>query len=189
MAVSGCKIAISGDLGSGKTTVTRYLIEKYGFQTFSTGAYQRELAAKMGMSTLELNEYAETHPEIDRDIDGKLTEIGKMPGNIIFDSRMAWHFVENAFKVYIKCDLDIAASRIFYDRGRGHVESYGHHQHAKGYILNRRASEERRYWNKYGVMITDMSNYDFVIDASNRSIEETAEGIYSEMQKFFAIKA
>ena len=43
----GYKISISGDLGSGKSTVTKYLINNYEFKTFSTGGYQREIAERM----------------------------------------------------------------------------------------------------------------------------------------------
>ncbi len=184
----GYKLALSGDLGSGKSTVTKYLIDKYGFVTFSTGNCLREIAKRMNISILEVNQYAETHPEIDREIDGKLTEEGKKSGNIIFDSRMAFHFVEDAFKVYLMSDVDKAAERIYVDcqKGiRGNVEKYISPTDAKEYILNRRASEVVRYKEKYGVDITDMTNYDLALDATHMSINEIAEKIYHEMVAFY----
>jgi len=181
---NGYKIALSGDLGSGKSTVTKLLIEKHGFETFCTGSYQREMAKRMNMTTLELNRFAETHAEIDKEIDGKLTEEGRNDRDIIFDSRMAWHFVEKAFKVYLVSDVNIAAERIYNDskKGtRGNVEKYKSIEQAKEYILNRRASEVVRYKEKYEVDITDMSNYDLVINASHATVAEIAEKIYKEM--------
>ena len=69
------KISLAGDLGSGKSTVGRLLAEKFGAQMYSTGTIQRELAEKMGMTTLELNKYSETHPEIDNMIDERILQI------------------------------------------------------------------------------------------------------------------
>ena len=40
-----------------------------GFEIYSTGKVQREIAQRYGMTTLEFNEYAETHLEIDDEID------------------------------------------------------------------------------------------------------------------------
>ncbi|MEI6601858.1 MAG: cytidylate kinase family protein [Clostridia bacterium] len=185
---NGYKLALSGDLGSGKSTVTKLLIDNFGFETFSTGTYQRAMAKRMHMSTLELNQYAETHPEIDQEIDAKLTEEGRKPGNIIFDSRMAWHFVENAFKVYLISDVNQAAARVYCDSKngvRGNVERYASVEEAKEYILNRRASEVVRYQEKYGVDITDMSNYDLVIDATHMTIVAIAEKTYEEMVRWY----
>lgn len=183
--VKGCKLTITGDLGSGKSTVAKYLIEKYGFNTFSTGAYQRQIAERMNMSTLELNEYAETHPEIDKDIDGKLTEVGQQDGDYIFDSRMAWHFVPQSYKVYVQCDLDVAATRIYNDATRGQVDTATTIEDAKQKIVDRRNSEERRYFAKYGVKILDMDNYDLVIDSTNSKPEEVAETIYTKMKEWY----
>lgn len=179
--MNGYKITLSGDLGSGKSTITKYIIENYGFKTFSTGNYQREMAERMGMTTLELNRYAEEHPEIDADIDGKLTAIGKQNGNYIFDSRMAFHFVPASFKVYLTCNLDIAAERVLLDCRRGCVEAYKDIEDAKKYILRRRASEERRYLDKYKVRITDLANYNFTPDVSDMKVEEIGELIYTKM--------
>ena len=184
----GYKITISGDLGSGKSTVAQELIENFGFKKFSTGEYQRKMADRMGMSTLELNQFAETHPEIDKEIDGKLSEEGRKDGNIIFDSRMAWHFVEKSFKVYMKCDIDIAVKRVCEDENRGNVENYNCCIEAEKLISNRRASELRRYMQKYGVDILDFNNYDLVIDSSTESPQDIAKKIYSEMLIWYGAK-
>ena len=63
------KISLAGDLGSGKSTVSKILIEELGATYYSTGAIVRDIAEKRGMSVVELNTYMETHPEIDHEID------------------------------------------------------------------------------------------------------------------------
>lgn len=63
------KISITGDLGSGKSAVGKILKTDLNIITVSTGSIQREIATRMGMSTLELNHFTDTHPEIDDEID------------------------------------------------------------------------------------------------------------------------
>ena len=49
------KISLAGDLGSGKSTVSDILIKELGAEYYSTGAIVRSIAAKRGMSVVELN--------------------------------------------------------------------------------------------------------------------------------------
>lgn len=177
----GLKISITGDLGSGKSTVCRILTEQLGFRVYSTGAIQRGLAEKYGMSTLEFNKHMETHPEIDEEIDTALTAIGKNEENLILDSRMAWHFVPHSFKVYLAVDADIAADRIMAAE-RGSVETYCGHEDAKNKILQRKGSENLRYKAKYSVDCSDMNHYDLIIDTTHASPEQIAEVIISQFQ-------
>ena len=48
-------ISLSGQLGSGKSTLCAYLQDKFGFEIFSTGAIHRKLAKEKNLSTLEFN--------------------------------------------------------------------------------------------------------------------------------------
>ena len=106
------KISLAGDLGSGKSTVANILIEKLGAEYYSTGAIVRSIAARHGMSVVELNVYMETHPEIDNEIDNGLVELGKSDKSMVIDSRMAWHFTKGTFKVYLSTDVETSALRI-----------------------------------------------------------------------------
>ena len=106
------KISLAGDLGSGKTTVGKLLAARLGAQIYSTGTIQRKIATEMGMTTLELNKYSETHPEIDDRIDDGLRALDKEETDVIIDSRMAWHFVPASFAVYMAADPVVSAKRI-----------------------------------------------------------------------------
>ena len=68
-------IAITGDLGSGKSSVAKIICQKAGYDYFSTGSLQRKLAAEKGMNTLELNYLSEKTNEIDDYIDAFLKNI------------------------------------------------------------------------------------------------------------------
>ena len=62
-------ISLTGDLGSGKSTVSTILCKQLHYEYIYTGQIQRRIAERYAMTTNELNVYAETHPEIDREID------------------------------------------------------------------------------------------------------------------------
>ena len=76
VAIAYPKLSITGDIGSGKSAVSKILQAETGYPIYSTGGLQRRIAARYGMTTLELNEYAETHPEIDDEIDGESIRLG-----------------------------------------------------------------------------------------------------------------
>lgn len=174
------KISITGDLGSGKSTVCKLIMEQHSLKVYSIGSIQRSLAQKYNMSTLEFNKYMETHTEIDEEIDNELAEIGKRHEDMILDSRMAWHFVPQSFKVYLSVDIKVAAKRIC-AMDRGNVETYSSLEDAQTKILQRKSSENYRYLNKYMVDCSRMENYDLVIDTSNLTPQEIADMI---MEKY-----
>jgi cytidylate kinase len=170
------KISITGDLGSGKSTVCKYLKETYGLNVYSIGQIQRSLAQKYNMDVLAFNKYMESHPEIDEEIDTELTMIGRRDENMVLDSRMAWHFVPDSFKVYLSVDPDEAARRVMNDQ-RGNVETYKCHEDARNCLIERKKSESLRYISKYGVDCSDPENYDLIIDATSISAQQVAERI------------
>jgi cytidylate kinase len=170
------KISITGDLGSGKSTVCRFLKDKYGLNIYSIGQIQRSLAQKYNMDVLAFNKYMESHPEIDEEIDTELTKIGQRDEDMVLDSRMAWHFVPDSFKVYLTVELDEAARRVMNDE-RGRVETYACIGDAKECLSERKRSENLRYMTKYGVDCSNLDNYDLVIDATSISPEQVADSI------------
>ncbi len=170
------KISITGDLGSGKSTVCRYLKENYGLNVYSIGQIQRSLAQKYNMDVLAFNKYMESHPEIDEEIDTELTEIGRRDENMVLDSRMAWHFVPDSFKVYLSVDPGEAAQRVINDQ-RGKVETYKSHEEAMNCLIERKKSENIRYSTKYGVECCNPDNYDLIIDTTSITPELVAQRI------------
>ncbi|HHG85828.1 MAG TPA: cytidylate kinase, partial [Bacteroidetes bacterium] len=124
------KITITGDLGSGKSVASKFLQDNLGFEIYYTGKVQREIAARHGMTTLELNKYAETHPEIDEEIDSVFVDLNLRPEGLIVDSRLAWFFMPNSFKVYLSVPVAVSAARIMGDNSRK-KERYRDFEHAK----------------------------------------------------------
>ena len=176
-------ITLSGELGSGKSTVANYLISKMPFRIVSAGLLFRQLAAEHGMSAKEFNEFIENDPKYDHYVDDTMAALGKTDDKIIFDSRMAWHFVPSSFKIYLYVDVDTATERIFNDVGRV-SESYTDKATARQQIIDRRKSELLRYQNFYHCNLDDYSNYDLIVDTSHATREEVNELVYNSFKAF-----
>ena len=162
------QIAFSGRLGSGKSTVCAILRDVYGYEIYSTGTVQRKVAEEMGITTLELNQRMKADPELDHVIDDAVVKISRERKNdpIVYDSRMAWHFAENTFKVYMYVDPVVAAERVF-AADRGDVEKYESVEDAKQQLMARTMEENTRFKDIYGVDNLDYANYDMIIDSTS----------------------
>ena len=171
-------ISITGDLGSGKSTVSQLLCERLNYEYVHTGKIQREIANRYNMTTLELNKYSETHPEIDNEIDSALKSLNEST-NLIVDSRLAWFFIPKSFKVFLKTNLIVAANRIFGDNQREN-EKYSSKEEAANRIITRKASENKRYMELYGANCSDLSNFNLIIDTSFITPEKVADIILAE---------
>ena len=171
------KITLTGDLGSGKSTVSRLLCEHTGFEYISTGKVQRQLAQALGLDTLEMNRRADTDPSIDEQIDGIFVALGHDPKGYVIDSRMAWFFLPDSFKVFLKTDVHVAVQRIVNDPDRN-SEQYKTIEEAVQKILARKASENARFLAKYGADCSDLNNFDLVIDTAERSQAVVADLIF-----------
>ncbi len=171
------KISLAGDLGSGKSTVSDLIVKETGAEYYSTGRICREVAARYGMNVVEMNTYMETHKEIDHEIDQGIAALSDVDKKMIIDSRMAWHFVRDTFKVYLTTDLAEAAHRI-YSACRA-TESFASEEETKEKIRARRTSEARRYKELYGVNCKDLRNYSLVLDTTHANPREVADRILS----------
>ncbi|OYV20075.1 MAG: hypothetical protein CG439_619 [Methylococcaceae bacterium NSP1-2] len=62
-------IALSGDIGGGKSSVATALQQLTGYEIIGTGTIQRSIAQQRGVTTLELNKISQTDRSIDDEID------------------------------------------------------------------------------------------------------------------------
>ncbi|MCL2004224.1 MAG: cytidylate kinase family protein [Oscillospiraceae bacterium] len=179
-------ISITGNLGSGKSTVCAYLRETYNAIIYSTGRIHRDIAQRMGKSTLEMNLLMKDDHSYDHMIDDEVVELSKKrhPSVVVFDSRMAWHFAVKSFKVFLSADADVAAERV-YHASRGKEEVYASLEDAKAKLAARAEAERERFKLIYGVDYTDPANFDLIADTSARTPEEVAELVYSEALRYY----
>lgn len=165
-------ISITGDLASGKTTVTKMIADELNFIIYKNGEYFRKLALEHNMNVTEFNKYVEAHPEIDRQIELSATNFAKENDNIIIDARLGWYSVPESYKIYLKVDIDESARRAFEDENRKATESFATVEEYKEDLKTRYNLENDRYFKLYGVKKNDMNNYDLVVDTTNITPEE-----------------
>lgn len=177
-------ISLSGDLASGKGTVSNILTADLNYGIYRNGEYFRKLAKEMGMDVTSFNVYVKEHPEIDRQIENSAAEYAKQNDNFVIDARLGWYAVPESFKVYLKVDLDVSAQRAFYDEKRKSTEKFNTVEEQKEDIIRRYNYENERYWNLYQIRKNDMSNYDLVVDTTDKTPEEVAKIIEEEYSKW-----
>ena len=175
-------ITLTGNLGSGKSTLSRILEAEYGYEIFSTGKVIRQIAEEQGVSVLEMNKLMEKDHKYDHMIDDTTARISREQKDkkILFDSRLAWNFVEESFKVFLSVSLTVAASRVLGDTSRGEVESYKSVEECMASLKDRAATEDRRYKDIYGIEYFNYANYNLVLDSSDCAPEVLAQILVQE---------
>jgi cytidylate kinase len=173
---TGQSIVISGDLGSGKSTVSRELAARLGVRRISIGDLYRQMAESRGMSTLQLNLHAELDDDVDGYVDQLQAEIAKADEQLVVDGRLAWFFFTDSFKVHLIVDPGVAAARVL-ARPSSEVEAYASLEEATDRLKHRSDSERLRYLTRYGADKNRLRNYDLVCDSTSASSDEVAEAI------------
>ncbi len=180
-------ITITGRLGSGKSTVAKLIAEKHNYLYYSTGIIMRDLAREAGLSICDYNKMIENDPTEDRKIDDRTREVAfaHKDKDMVFDSRMAWFFAPNTFKVYVTVDTAVAASRVKHDPRPGEptneLELYCE-------LEERSRVEQARFIKFYGegADYYDLNNFNLVVDSTTRSAEEVAAIIWQACENFRA---
>ena len=165
-------VTLSGDIGGGKSSVANILEKTLNFRLISAGGIQREIAASMGLTTLQLNEWSAQDRSVDDKIDSHTKWLGETSDRIIVDSRLAWHFIPAAYKVFLSVDPLVGAERVF-EASRSD-EFHGSLAEALENNLARKRLEAVRYRALYGIELRDYRNYDLVVDTSHVSPQTVA---------------
>ena len=179
-------ITLTGNLGSGKSTLSKILEAEYGYEIFSTGKVIRKIAEEHGLSVLEMNELMNKDPKYDHEIDDTTARISREnpEKSILFDSRLAWHFVDKSFKVFLSVSLDVAAQRVAGDVSRGDVEKYASLEEAKDNLKKRAETEDARYKELYNIEYFNMSNYNLVLDSTDCAPDILAKILKDEAEAY-----
>lgn len=179
-------ITIAGLPGSGKSSTARGVAKELGYEHFSSGDLFRKMAAERGISIEEMNFTAEKQKEIDRSVDALLRSLGEERRNMVIDSRIAFHWIPDSFKVFLRLDLAVAAERMFAQVSAGERVS----QHAASAqqmlenTLGRIESEKKRFSDLYAVDFTDARNYDLVVDTGASDLDHVIALIVDAYHKW-----
>ncbi len=169
-------ITIAGRPGSGKSTTAKAVASQLGYLHFSSGDLFRALAREHGIDVLNANLSAEENAEIDHAVDGRLREMGESEDQLVVDSRTAWHWMPDSFKVFLDLELLVAAERILANMDDERLASEHVHRDVGEYaaVLQQRLdSESRRYKKLYNIDPYKTENYDLVVDTQKHNPEQT----------------
>ena len=172
-------ITIAGLPGSGKSSTATAVARELGYEHFSSGDLFRKMAAERGISIEEMNLEAEKQKEIDEGVDALLRQLGTEKQNIVIDSRIAFHWIPDSFKVFLQLDLAIAAERMFAQVSEGARLSQNATSAAQMLenTLKRVDSEKKRFTDLYAIDFTDTTNYDLVVDTGTDELPQVVAKI------------
>lgn len=179
-------ITIAGLPGSGKSSTAKGVAAALGYEHFSSGDLFRKIAAERGLSIEEINFAAEKQEEIDHQVDERLVQIGKGKERLVIDSRMAFHWIPDSFKVFLDLDLRVGAERTF-----KHIQEEGRTSQAGSSVeevyentVKRRESEQKRYMNLYQVDVTDKAHFDLVVDTGANNLKEVIDIVVAKYREW-----
>ena len=175
------RVTLNGTLGSGKSTVGKELARRLGVRYISTGQIFRELGHISNPDVLQTNLEAESNSALDDAVDNKVRELNKAVPDFVIDSRMAWHFIDDALHVFLSVTPEVAAQRVMRDRTRLN-EQYASMEAALEALRARRDSELKRYRRLYGVDIENPENYQLSVITDDAEVPDVVDVIMQRVE-------
>jgi CMP/dCMP kinase len=186
-------ITISGNPGSGKSTVAKILVKRLGYERIYAGGIMRQMASERGIVLEELTKEAETNTKIDEEVDARVAaearkyeEEGK---NVLVEGRVQYHFLPESKKVYVFVDPRAGAERIWKDL-QDKEATAARNQAMVGSIdevvannATREEKDAQRYMKLYGTDHRKKENYDFIVDTTHVTAEQAADKVMGYILK------
>jgi cytidylate kinase len=174
-------ITISGKAGSGKSTVAKTIAKKLNLKHYSMGDLQRKYAKEMGLTIEELGELESKDDKIDKEVDAYQTKLAKQEDDFIIDGWLSFHFIKKSIKIFLDCNENIGAERIFSDTKENKRDEserkVNDKEEAKKILIERMQTNRKRWLSYYNIDFLDMNNYDLVVDTSKIKAEQVVEKI------------
>lgn len=177
-------ITLGGKAGSGKSSISKKLAEKLGYEIISIGQMKRKLAAEMGLDIQSFNLLGE-QPENAANFDLKYEEYQRalpLDAKIILDSRLGCYAQPQAFKVLLEVQDEVAAERI--KGAQRETESTETLADMIKEVKERNKADEARYFKLYKIKVRDPAHYSLIIDTSDKTVNQIVEMIMQAFQRF-----
>ena len=186
-------ITISGNPGSGKSSVAKILVRRLGYERIYAGGILREMARERGITIETLMQDAENDTRIDEEVDARVAaearkyeQAGK---DVLVEGRVQYHFLPESKKVYVFVDPRAGAERIWKDL-QDKEASAARNQAIAGSIdevlvlsEEREARDAERYIKLYRTDHRKKSNYDFIVDTTHITAEQAADKVMEYILK------
>ncbi len=182
-------ICISGMAGTGKSTLSKKLSEKYGLRYFSGGDVLKEFAEKEGYDVsvrgwwespqgLKFLDERKNNAKFDKAVDDKLLEYA-CQGNVLLDSwTMPW-LLKGGFKIWLEASFEKRAARVAVRDGLTEAEALC--------VLHEKETRTKTIYKElYGFILgEDFEPFDFVLDTDNLSADEVFVVLCKVMDNVF----
>lgn len=166
-------IVISGDIGTGTTTLGESLTKKLGWKLLSFGDFFRSFVKE---NNIPLWDKLKVPPVWEYKMDGDFHQKMASGDKTIFDGHYQGYLsrdLADVYRILLVCDPQIAQERIL-KRNHTHVETVDT-------IAKRRQGLRDSFVKLYGkANYSDPKLFDLVIDTGKNNVDETAEIAYSE---------
>ncbi len=168
-------IAISGDIGTGKSTLARLLSEKLDWEYISAGNYFRDWYKSQGMDVSKVYGIPEDE---DRKMEADFKKDMAEKEGVVFESRLAGWLAKDytqTLKVLCVVDPEEAYKRV---AGRDSVSKI----EAKALSQKRAKDLVDKFNNLYAVSdFLDEKYFDIVIDTTNLSPDKVLEKVLDKL--------
>jgi cytidylate kinase len=175
--VIGRVVAIGGPPGGGKSTAGRQVVTALGLDYRSAGDVFRSEAAARGMDVEAFGGYAESHPEVDRQLDDSMQALAR-PG-VLLDGRIQGTLCRRrgvpVYAVIVTAAEGERARRVALRDGQSVEE-------ARRRIRERAEGERRRYRALYGIDV-DTEVGDLTIDSTSLPADRVAAEIVQFLER------
>ncbi len=187
-------ITIAGANGGGKSSTAKKIVSQLGFKHFSSGDFMRQIAKEHNITLEELAKIAEKKDWVDKEIDDYVKQAG-LKEKVVIDSRLAFHFIPNSFKVYLDLNPKIAAERMLNDMKDNPARHFENNEEVWSVeemvkkSAKRLASDRKRYYDLYGIKNhADHNNFNLVVNTEKNNLEQVANIILLEYKKWITEK-
>ncbi len=171
------KITIFGLAGTGKTTTGKLLSKALNCEYMSTGNMFRQYAEELGVTLNELEEISMKDSKYDIELDKKVAEYGKAHKDFVFESRLAWHFIPDSFKIKLDCPFEERTQRVA-NREEKDISI------AREETTHREEKIRSRYEMYYGIKDFDNNkNFDLIVDTQINDPNQVLDIILFELKQ------
>tara|TARA_Y100000034_G_scaffold113660_1_gene148924 strand:+ start:2399 stop:2944 length:546 start_codon:yes stop_codon:yes gene_type:complete len=168
-------ISISGQAGSGKSSVAKELSNSLSLKHYSMGDLRRKMAQDRNITLTELNKMGEKRDFTDKQVDEYQKELAKKEDDFVIDGRLSYYFIPESIKIFLKAKLKARAERVYNDERI--EEKFRDIGDAIASLIEREKSDRIRYNQYYNIDCMNELQYDLVLDTTNLGIEEVREEI------------
>lgn len=149
------RITLSGQVASGKSTIGKMLAKRLNYAFRSIENTTRELAESQGMNIVEFQQACLKDPAMDQKIDREFSSACNHSDKVVIDYRLGFHFIKNAFHVFLKVSDETALERL---------KKADRYNETHDTIQVRNNTFRQQFERAYKVDYTDIIHYDLVVD-------------------------